>query len=62
MIFSFGASRSHHGYITAIIPAVIYTALFVPFTYVIDRYAYNRYLAKTQQGGAAPKKQPPKKN
>jgi hypothetical protein len=62
VIFSFGASRSHHGYITAIIPAVIYTALFVPFTYVIDRYAYNRYLAKTQQGGAAPKKQPPKKN
>jgi hypothetical protein len=61
VIFSFGASRSHRGYVTAVIPAVIYTALFIPFTYAIDRFAYNRYLTKTQQGDAAAKKQPPKK-
>ena len=43
--------------------AVIYTALFVPFTYMIDRYAYRRYLAKQQGGTAGPtgKKPPAKK-
>jgi hypothetical protein len=63
VLFSFTASRSHAGWATALLPAVIYTALFIPFTYWIDRYAYNRYQAKQQQqqGGAAPKKQPPKK-
>ncbi|HTZ06987.1 MAG TPA: hypothetical protein VMB53_14720 [Gaiellaceae bacterium] len=49
---------------SALGPALIYTALFIPFTYVIDRYAYNRYLAKTGQAPAASaaKKQPPKKS
>ena len=64
VIFSLGASKSHHSYLTAVIPAVIYTILFIPFTYVIDRYAYNRYLSKTGQAPAASaaKKQPPKKS
>jgi hypothetical protein len=64
VIFSVGASKSHHGYLTALLPAVIYTILFIPFTYVIDRYAYNRYLSKTGQAPAASaaKKQPPKKS
>ena len=61
VIFSFSASRSHHGYATALIPAVVYTVLFIPFTYVIDRFAYNRYLTKLEQGPTASKKQPPKK-
>ena len=62
ILFSFTASRSHAGWAAALLPAIIYTALFIPFTYFIDRYAYNRYLTKQQQGGgAAAKKQPPKK-
>ncbi|HUJ93052.1 MAG TPA: hypothetical protein VLW05_10155 [Gaiellaceae bacterium] len=62
ILFSFTASRSHAGWAAALLPAVIYTALFIPFTYMIDRYAYNRYLTKQKQGGgAAAKKQPPKK-
>jgi len=62
ILFSFTASRSHAGWAAALLPAVIYTALFIPFTYWIDRYAYNRYLTKqAQAGGAAAKKQPPKK-
>jgi hypothetical protein len=42
---------------------VIYTALFVPFTYMIDRYAYRRYVAKQGSGAAGPtgKKPPAKK-
>lgn len=33
--------------------AVLYTALFIPFTYAIDRFAYNRYLRRTQGGDAS---------
>ncbi|HVM56949.1 MAG TPA: hypothetical protein VMT74_05765 [Gaiellaceae bacterium] len=62
ILFSFTASRSHAGWVAALLPAVIYTALFIPFTYWLDRYAYNRYMAKQQQqSGTAAKKQPPKK-
>ena len=44
-------SLTQHGsnrYVSALIPAVIYTALFIPFTFLIDRFAYRRYQAKTQ--------------
>lgn len=63
VLFSFSASRSHAGWASALLPAVIYTALFVPFTYMIDRYAYRRYLAKQEGGatGGTGKKPPPKK-
>ena len=60
ILFSFSASKSHSGWTAALFPAVIYTALFIPFTFMIDRYAYRRYLTK-MEGGAAEKKQPPKK-
>jgi len=60
VLFSFSASRSHAGWASALLPAVIYTALFIPFTYMIDRYAYRRYLAK-QASGATGQKPPPKK-
>jgi len=62
VLFSFTATRSHAGWAAALLPALLYTALFVPFTYWLDRFAYNRYLQKQQQGGAASKKQPPKKH
>jgi hypothetical protein len=63
VLFSFTATRSHSGWASALLPAVIYTALFVPFTYMIDRYAYRRYLAKQASGTTAPtgKKPTPKK-
>ena len=35
----------------ALVPAVIYTVLFIPFTYAIDRFAYRRYQAREQGGG-----------
>ena len=37
--------------------AALYTALFVPFTYAIDRFAYQRW-QRRQQGGGKP---PPRK-
>ena len=49
VLFSFTAK----GNVIAVVPlALLYTLLFVPFTYYIDRFAYRRYQAR--QGGAAP--------
>jgi len=36
-------------YVTAVVPAAIYTVLFIPFTFAIDRFAYRRYQARQQQ-------------
>ncbi len=41
--------------------AALYTALFIPFTYAIDRFAYRRYQARGQQGGGGGKKPPRKR-
>ncbi|HET7146551.1 MAG TPA: hypothetical protein VFI10_05050 [Gaiellaceae bacterium] len=45
-LFSLSAGSSHNRYVAALIPAVIYTALFIPFTYMIDRFAYRRFQAR----------------
>ncbi|HEY8704536.1 MAG TPA: FUSC family protein [Gaiellaceae bacterium] len=53
-LFSFTAK----GHWVSVLPlALLYTVLFVPFTYVIDRFAYRRWEAR-QSGGAS---RPPKK-
>ena len=50
VLFSFGAK----GHIARVIPlAVIYTLLFVPFTFYIDRFAYRRWEARQQGGGTS---------
>ena len=54
ILFSATAKGSNR-YIVAALPALIYTALFIPFTYSIDRFAYKRWQVR-QQGGAAPTK------
>lgn len=52
VLFS-ATAKGHNKYVTALVPALIYTALFIPFTYAIDRFAYRRWQARDQQ---APKK------
>ena len=50
-LFSFTAK----GHWVSVLPlALLYTVLFVPFTYVIDRFAYKRYLARTAGGASTP--------
>jgi hypothetical protein len=63
VLFSFTASgTTTHRYVAALIPALIYTALFVPFTFAIDRFAYRRWLAREEQaGGASSSKQAKKR-
>ena len=38
--------NKNHNYAGAALAAVLYTALFVPFTYFLDRFAYRRWQAR----------------
>ena len=50
-------SLTAKGHWASVLPlALLYTVLFVPFTYVIDRFAYKRYMARTAGGASAPSK------
>jgi hypothetical protein len=50
------------GHYAAVLPlALVYTALFVPFTYFIDRFAYRRYQARLAGGGSTPQRPAKKK-
>jgi anti-sigma factor RsiW len=44
----FGMLNKHHSYGAAALAAIIYTALFIPFTYALDRFAYRRWQAREQ--------------
>ena len=44
----FGMLNKNHNYAGAALAAVLYTALFVPFTYFLDRFAYRRWQARDQ--------------
>jgi hypothetical protein len=57
VLFSFTAKgTATNRYVAALIPAAIYTALFIPFTFAIDRFAYKRWLARQEAGGTPPSK------
>lgn len=50
ILFSFGSK----GHIARVIPlALVYTLLFVPFTFYIDRFAYRRWEARQGGGGTS---------
>jgi len=44
----FGMLNKSHNYGGAAIAALIYTVLFIPFTYYLDRFAYRRYQLRDQ--------------
>ena len=53
VLFSFTAK----GNWTSVLPlALLYTVLFVPFTYVIDRFAYRRWESRQSGGSSTPAK------
>jgi hypothetical protein len=61
-LFALSASKSNNRYLAGLIPAAVYTILFVPFTYYIDRFAYRRYQAKLAAGDATPQRPAKKKS
>jgi hypothetical protein len=60
VIFALFALTSKGHYASVLPLALLYTLLFVPFTYYIDRFSYKRFQARTAAGGGAPTK--PKKS
>jgi hypothetical protein len=62
VFFLFGVmnTKASNRWVAAAVPAVLYTALFIPFTYAIDRFAYNRWLRR-QQGADKSGSRPAKK-
>ena len=51
-------SKGNHSFASALILALIYTAIFIPAQFTIDRFAYNRYQRRTADQAA---KRPAKK-
>lgn len=60
VIFSIQA-KSHGGYGRPALVAFIYTGLFVPLTYLVDRFAYRRYEARKESGGTGLPQRPKKR-
>ena len=42
-IYIVGSRNGAHSFANALVLAVIYTALFIPFQYTLDRFAHNRW-------------------
>jgi hypothetical protein len=55
VFFSFFGGKGSAKYAVALQLTAMYTLLFVPFTYAIDRFAYRRWQAR-QPGAPTPKK------
>jgi hypothetical protein len=53
VVFAMFGLTSKGKYVQVLPLALIYTVLFVPFTYYIDRFAYKRYQARAANGSAA---------
>jgi hypothetical protein len=45
----FGFLNKSHNYVAAGAAAVLYTAVFIPFTYALDRYVYRRSQASSKR-------------
>jgi hypothetical protein len=58
LFYVLGSKNGGHSLGTALLLAGAYTLLFIPFTYVIDRFAHNRWQRRAEQQGG---KQQPRK-
>jgi hypothetical protein len=51
LFYMLGSKKGNHNLGGALALAAVYTALFIPFTYVIDRFAHNRWQRRAEQQG-----------
>jgi hypothetical protein len=54
-----GSKNGHHSYGTALVFGGVYTLLFIPFTFYLDRFSHNRWQRRAElqgQKGAARKR------
>jgi hypothetical protein len=47
-----GSKNGHHNYLSAFVFGAVYTLIFIPFTFYIDRFSYNRYQRRAEQQGS----------
>jgi hypothetical protein len=47
-----GSKNGNHNYAAAVLFGAIYTVIFVPFTFMLDRFAYNRWQRRAEQQGS----------
>ena len=52
-IFIVGSRNGGHSFASALLLAVVYTALFIPFQYVLDRFAHNRWQRRADAQAAS---------
>ena len=52
-IFLVGSRNGQHSFASALLLAVVYTALFIPFQYVLDRFAHNRWQRRADEQAAS---------
>ena len=55
VVFAMFSLTAKGNYVGVLPLAALYTVMFVPFTYMIDRFAYRRYQAR-ESGTASPRK------
>lgn len=51
LFYLLGSKSGGHNLVSALALAAVYTLLFIPFTYVVDRFAYNRWQRRAEQQG-----------
>ena len=51
LFYILGSKNGNHNIGTALALAVVYTALFIPFTYTIDRFSHKRWQRRVEQQG-----------
>src|SRR2546423_4318485 len=51
LFYLLGSKNGNHNIGTALALAVVYTALFIPFTYTIDRFSHKRWQRRAEQQG-----------
>jgi hypothetical protein len=61
LFYMLGSKNGGHNIGGALALAAVYTALFIPFTYVIDRFSHNRWQRRAEQQGQQKRPQPRKR-
>ena len=61
LFYMLGSKNGGHNIGGALALAAVYTALFIPFTYVIDRFAHNRWQRRADQQQGQKRQQPRKR-
>jgi hypothetical protein len=51
LFYILGSKNGHHNLQSALALAALYTAIFVPFSYYMDRFTYNRWQRRAAQQG-----------